>query len=87
MIPWELVLSFAMGLALLYLTGWLLLVPMRVFWRLLAGSLLGGFTLWVAGQFGFLFGYSIAVNPLTALVAGLLGLPGTALVIALSLLL
>ena len=87
MIPWELILSFALGLILLYLIGWLLLVPMRFLWRMLAGGLLGGFMLWVVGQFGFLFGYSIAVNPITALTAGALGVPGVALVVALSLLL
>ena len=87
MIPWELILSFALGLFLLYLVGWLLLVPMRYLWRLLAGGLLGGFMLWVAGQFGFLFGFTIAVNPFTALIAGFLGIPGVALIIALSILL
>jgi len=87
MIPWELILSFALGLFLLYLVGWLLLVPMRFLWRLLAGGLLGGFMLWVAGQFGFLFGFTIAVNPFTALIAGFLGIPGVALIIALSILL
>ena len=87
MIPWELVLSFALGLILLYLIGWLLLIPMRFLWRMLAGGLLGGFLLWVVSQFGVLFGYSIAVNPFTALTVGVLGVPGVALVIALSLLL
>jgi inhibitor of the pro-sigma K processing machinery len=87
MIPWELVLSFALGLILLYLIGWLLLIPMRFLWRMMAGGLLGGGLLWVVSQFGFLFGYSVAVNPFTALTAGLLGVPGVALVIALSLLL
>ena len=87
MIPWELILSFALGLFLLYLVGWLLLVPMRFLWRLLAGGLLGGFMLWVTSQFGFLFGFTLSVNPFTALIAGLLGIPGVALVIALSILL
>jgi len=87
LIPWELVLSFALGLILLYLIGWLLLIPMRFLWRMLAGGLLGGFLLWVVSQFGFLFGYSIAVNPFTALTVGVLGVPGVALVIAFSLLL
>ncbi len=87
MIPWELILSFALGLVLLYLIGWLLLIPMRFLWRLLAGSLLGGFMLWMVGQFGFLFGFTVAVNPFTALIAGCLGVPGAALVVALSILL
>lgn len=86
MIPWELILSFALGLFLLYLVGWLLLTPMRFLWRLLAGGLLGGFMLWVVSQFGFLFGFTLSVNPFTALIAGLLGIPGVALVVALSLL-
>ncbi len=87
MIPWELILAFALGLVLLYLIGWLLLVPMRFLWRLAAGSVLGGCMLWLVGQFGFLFGFTVSLNPLTALIAGFLGIPGVALVIALSLLL
>ncbi len=87
MIPWELILSFALGLLLLYLISWLLLVPMRFLWRLLAGGLLGGCMLWVVSQFGFLLGFTVSVNPFTALIAGLLGVPGVALVIALGLLL
>ncbi|MBO4885843.1 MAG: pro-sigmaK processing inhibitor BofA family protein [Clostridia bacterium] len=81
-ITWELVVSFALGLVLLYLIGWLLLVPMRFLWRLLAGSLLGGLALWLVNHFGRLAGFSVPLNPFTALVTGLLGLPGLALVIA-----
>ena len=82
-IPWELIASFAVGLALICLTGYLLLVPMKFLWRLLAGSLLGGLALWLINRFGLLIGFSVSVNPFTALVAGLLGLPGIALIIAL----
>ena len=37
-IPWEMVLSFAIGLGLMCLVGYLLLVPMRFIWRLAAGG-------------------------------------------------
>ena len=84
MITWELVVSFALGLVLLYLIGYLLLVPMRFLWRLLAGSLLGGLALWIVNHFGALVGFSVPLNPFTALITGLLGLPGFALVVALS---
>ncbi len=87
MVTWELVISFALGMVLLYLIGYLLLVPMRFLWRLLAGSLLGGLALWLINHFGALFGFSVPINPLTALITGLLGLPGLALVIALTYLL
>lgn len=86
-IPWELVLAFALGLALLYLIGWLLLVPMRFLWRLMAGGVLGGLALWLLNQLSGLIGFSVAVNPFTALAVGFLGLPGLGLVVALQLVL
>lgn len=86
-IPWELIVSFAIGLALICLTGYLLLVPMKFMWRLLAGGVLGALALAAVNFVGSLLGFSIAVNPFTAMAVGFLGLPGAALVIALQLLL
>ena len=85
-IPWELILSFAIGLALLCLIGYLLLVPMRFLWRLLAGGVLGAVALAGVNLLGGLVGFSVAVNPFTAMAVGFLGLPGAALVTALQLL-
>ena len=82
-IPWELIACFALGLLLLYLIGWLLLVPMRFLWRLMAGGLLGALGLWVVNQFGALTGFTVPLNPFTALAVGFLGLPGAVLVVAL----
>ena len=86
-IPWELILSFAIGLGLLCLIGQLLLVPMRFLWRLLAGGVLGALALMAVNLLGSLAGFSVAVNPFTAMAVGFLGLPGAALVTALQLLL
>ena len=85
-IPWELVLSFAIGLALLCLIGALLLAPMRFMWRLLAGGVMGALALWAVNLLGALAGFSVAINPFTAMAVGFLGLPGAALVVALKLL-
>lgn len=86
-IPWELIASFAVGLALICLTGYLLLAPMKFLWRLLAGGVLGALALLVVNLIGALFGFSVAVNPFTAMAVGFLGLPGAALVIVLQILL
>ncbi|MEG1604499.1 MAG: pro-sigmaK processing inhibitor BofA family protein [Clostridia bacterium] len=86
-VPWELIGAFALGLVLLYLIGLLLLVPMRFLWRLMAGALLGALALWVVNQFAGLTGFSVALNPFTALTVGALGLPGAALVVAIQCLL
>ena len=85
-IPWELVLSFAIGLAALCLIGYLLLVPMRFMWRLVAGGVMGALMLTAVNLIGSLAGFSVAVNPFTAMAVGFLGLPGAALVVALELL-
>ena len=85
-IPWELILSFAIGLALLCLIGYLLLVPMRFMWRLLAGGVIGALALLVINLLGGLAGFSVQINPFTAMAVGFLGLPGAALVVALQLL-
>ena len=86
-IPWELIASFAVGLALICLTGYLLLSPMKFLWRLVAGGILGALTLLLVNLIGGLFGFSVAVNPFTALAVGFLGFPGAILVIVLQLLL
>ena len=86
-VPWELIVSFAAGLALICLTGYLLLAPMKLLWRLLAGGILGAAALTVVNLVGSAFGFSVAVNPFTAMAVGFLGLPGAALVIALNFLL
>ena len=85
-IPWELVLSFAIGLALLCLIGYLLLVPMRFMWRLLAGGVMGALALMLVNLIGALVGFGVEINPFTAMAVGFLGLPGAVLVVALRLL-
>ena len=84
-IPWELIASFAVGLALICLTGYLLLVPMKLLWRLLAGGVLGALALMLVNLVGALFGFSVSVNPFTAMAVGFLGLPGAVLVVLLQL--
>ena len=85
--PWELVLSFAIGLALLCMIGYLLLVPMRFMWRLVAGGVMGALALGLVNLLGGMVGFHVQINPFTAMAVGFLGLPGAALVVALQLLL
>ena len=85
-VPWELVVSFAVGLFLICLTGHLLLAPMKLLWRLAAGGVLGALSLILVNLVGSLFSFSVAVNPFTVMAVGFLGFPGAVLVIALQLL-
>ena len=83
-IPWEIIAAFAIGLSVMGLIGYLLLIPMRFLWRMAAGGILGGLALMVVNFFGGIVGFSIAINPFTALTVGLLGLPGALLIGVLS---
>ena len=83
-IPFELVLSFAAGLALMSFLGYLLLVPRRFLWRLAAGAVLGAIALGIINVFCSFTGFTAAVNPFTSLIVGFLGLPGVLLVVILT---
>ncbi len=85
-LPWELIAAFGVGLLLLFLAGRLLIVPMKLLWRLCANGVLGGLALFGLNLVGAFVGVQLAVNPFTALIAGCLGLPGVALVYAVGML-
>lgn len=86
-IPWELLLAYGVGLALLYMLGRLLLVPGKWLWRLVLNSLVGALLMWLVNMFSGLTGFTVAINPFTVLITGLLGIPGVLLNIGLTLLL
>lgn len=77
------VLACGFALFLLYVVAYILYVPLKMIVRLAYNAVLGGLALYVVNLVGRFFGFSVAINPATALIAGLLGLPGLALIIAL----
>ncbi|HHU69154.1 MAG TPA: pro-sigmaK processing inhibitor BofA [Thermoanaerobacterales bacterium] len=77
------ILAFAFGIIILYIVGRILFVPLKFVFRLLINGLVGGLLLWLINIVGEAFGFAIAINPVTALVAGILGVPGVVLLIAL----
>ena len=81
------IIFFALGLVLLYLSGWLLLAPLKFILKLVLSGLLGGVLLLVINLIGGLFSVTIAINPLSAVVAGYFGVPGIILLFVLKLIL
>lgn len=80
-IEFTVILAYAFGLILLYIIGWLLIVPIRVILKLIANAIVGGIALIVLNFIGGFIGISIGVNPITALVVGVLGVPGVILLL------
>lgn len=75
------IIAFAFGLLLLYIVGRVFLMPLRLVFRLIYNGIIGGVILWLINLVGSHFGFTIAINPVTALVVGFLGLPGVVLLI------
>lgn len=71
----SLVLFFVLGLAALYIVGWLLLFPLRKLLKLTLNSIFGAVILAVIN----LFGAGIEINAFSSIAVGLLGIPGIVL--------
>lgn len=76
------VFSYLLGLVVLYIVARLLLIPAKVIGRLLINGIIGGLMLAVFNLAGNYFGLYLAINPITVLVTGFLGIPGVLLLAA-----
>lgn len=79
----NIIIAYAFGLFLLYLIARLLLVPLKILLKLIYNGLIGGVILFLVNLVGGCFGLYIPINPITALVAGFLGVPGVVLLVLL----
>jgi inhibitor of the pro-sigma K processing machinery len=75
------ILAYVFGIILLYVVGRMFLMPIKIIFRLVYNALIGGAMLWALNFVGAQMGFKIAINPITALIAGFLGLPGVILLI------
>lgn len=82
-IPFDIIIAYGLGLVLLYFVGWLLLVPLKLLFRFLLNGIIGGIALWLLNLVGGLIGVLVAINPITALTVGFLGIPGLILILLL----
>lgn len=81
------ILGFLLGLVLLYIIGLILVIPIKVIFKLIINGLIGGIILFLFNLVGGLFGIAIAINPLNAIIVGLLGVPGVVLLLILQVIL
>jgi inhibitor of the pro-sigma K processing machinery len=75
--------AYAGGIILLVILGKIFTVPSKVILRLIYNALIGGIVLVVINLVGGLFHYHIALNIVSALITGTLGVPGIILLIIL----
>lgn len=81
-IEYSVIFAYLIGIIFLYFLGRLLLVPMKIILKAVYSAIIGGLLLIVINFIGGAFGFHIALNIITALTAGILGIPGVALLAA-----
>lgn len=77
------ILAYAFGLLLLYVVGRVLIMPLKIVIKLVYNGLIGGIVLLLINFIGGHVGLHIALNPVTALVVGFLGVPGVVMLLIL----
>jgi inhibitor of the pro-sigma K processing machinery len=84
---WLVVLAWIAGILIVLVFGKALALPMKIILRLIINGILGGIAILIINFIGSYFGFNISLNVVSALIAGVLGLPGMILLIILKFLL
>lgn len=64
--------------------GKIFIVPIKIIFKLIINSILGVILLYVINMIGTMWGLHIGINLITALIVGILGIPGAILLLILS---
>ena len=75
------ILAVFLAIGAIYIIGMLLVLPVKMIMKFVINGLVGAIMLFIINIFSGLIGITIAINPITALVAGFLGIPGVLLLL------
>lgn len=69
----------------LFLIGKFFIIPFKIIMKIIGNSILGGILIFIVNLIGGMFNFHIGLNVVTAIVTGILGIPGVILLILLKL--
>ncbi len=81
------ILAWIIGVLIVFAFGKAMLLPLKIILRLVINGILGGIAIIIINLIGAPLGFTISLNVFSALVAGILGLPGIILLVILKFLL
>ena len=70
------ILTYTAGIMLVFMISWIFFKPLKLVGKIILNSLIGALALIIFNYFGQYTGVHIGVNEFTALIIGLLGIPG-----------
>ena len=74
------ILPILIGVGILFVVLKLLALPMKLIIKLVINGIVGGILIFVVNLIGTNFGFMIDLNWITALIVGILGVPGVVIV-------
>lgn len=75
------ILAIFLAIGAVYIIGVLLVLPIKIVVKLVINGIVGAVALFVINIFGGFIGLTVGINPITALIAGFLGIPGIILLV------
>ena len=70
------ILAYTAGIMLIFMTSWIFFKPLKLIGKIILNSLIAALVLIIFNYFGQYTGVYIGVNEFTALIIGILGVPG-----------
>jgi len=80
------ILTLIACICFLFLIGRIFIIPIKKIFKLVFNSILGGIMIFVINLIGSNFGFHIGLNIFTAMVVGILGIPGAVILVVIRLL-
>lgn len=78
-------LTYVGAIVLIFIVGKIFLWPLKLVLKLAASSVIGGFAILIINALGAGFGLLIPLNLISAVIVGILGVPGVILLLILTL--
>lgn len=73
--------TFIICIILLFVLGKIFIWPLKKILKLILNSIFGGILIYIINIIGMNFGFHIGLNILTAIIVGILGIPGAILLV------
>lgn len=77
------IIAFVACIFFLFIFGKIFIIPIKIVWKLVINSVLGGLVIFLINLIGSFWGFHIGLNFITSIFVGILGIPGAIIIIIL----
>lgn len=81
----NILIAYLIGILFIFFIGRIFIIPIKHIFKLILNSIVGGVLILLINLIGENFGFHIGLNLITAIFVGLLGIPGSVLLVLIKL--